>query len=93
TSAVLATTYGIGMVLAAPVLFVWQGGIYLITYLAGNVIPDELVTEISIVGGILIAASGLSILEIKDCKTLNLLPSLLIPILFFLLKNISIFAT
>ena len=93
TSAVLATTYGIGMVLAAPVLFVWQGGIYLSTYLAGNVIPDELVTEISIVGGILIAASGLSILEIKDCKTLNLLPSLLIPILFFLLKNISIFAT
>lgn len=87
TSAVLATTYGIGMVLAAPVLFLWQGSIYFITYMAGNVIPDALVTEISIVGGTLIAASGLGILEIKDCKTLNLLPSLLIPVLFFLVKS------
>ncbi len=87
TSAVLATTYGIGMILAAPVLFIWQGGIYLVTMCAGNIIPNNLVTEISIVGGVLIAASGLSILEIKDCKTLNLLPSLLVPIIFFLLKN------
>lgn len=88
TSAVLATTYGIGMILAAPVLFLWQGGIYMLTLLVGDVIPENLVTEISIVGGVLIAASGLGILQIKDCKTLNLLPSLLIPILFFLLKNI-----
>ena len=88
TSAVLATTYGIGMVLAAPVLFCWQGAFYLVAQLAGGVIPDALVTEISIVGGTLIAASGLGILQIKDCKTLNLLPSLAVPILFFLLKSL-----
>ncbi|MGN1277440.1 MAG: DUF554 family protein [Floccifex sp.] len=35
-------------------------------------------------GGFLIFCSGLSILEIKDIKTLNLLPSLLIPIVFFM---------
>ena len=88
TSAVLATTYGIGMVLAAPVLFCWQGAFYLVAKLAGGVIPDAMVTEISIVGGTLIAASGLGILQIKDCKTLNLLPSLAVPILFFLLKSL-----
>ncbi len=88
TSAVLATTYGIGMVLAAPVLFAWQGSIYLITTLCGPIIPDALVTEISIVGGILIVSSGLSILEIKDCKTLNLLPALAVPVLFFLAKHV-----
>ena len=87
-SAVLATTYGIGMVLAAPVLFCWQGAFYLAAKLAGGVIPDAMVTEISIVGGTLIAASGLGILQIKDCKTLNLLPSLAVPILFFLLKSL-----
>ena len=86
TSAVLATTYGIGMVLAAPVLFLWQGSIYLVTSIAGNIIPDALVTEISVTGGVLIASSGLGILEIKDCKTMNLLPSLLVPVLFILLK-------
>ncbi|MCM1108338.1 MAG: DUF554 domain-containing protein [Clostridium sp.] len=88
TSAVLATTYGIGMILAAPVLFCWQGGIYLLALSCGDVIPSSLITEISIVGGILIAASGLGILEIKNCKPLNLLPSLLIPILFFLIKKL-----
>ena len=86
TSAVLATTYGIGMILAAPVLFLWQGSIYLLTIMAGDIIPDALVTEISITGGVLIAASGLGILRIKDCKTMNLLPSLLVPVLFFILK-------
>ena len=88
TSTVLATTYGIGMVLAAPVLFCWQGAFYLAAKLAGGVIPDAMVTEISIVGGTLIAASGLGILQIKDCKTLNLLPALAVPILFFLLKSL-----
>ena len=86
TSAVLAATYGWGMLLAAPVLFCWQGAIYLITQAAGNVISQDLVTEISIVGGVLIVSSGLGILEIKDCKTLNLLPSLGVPVVFFLFK-------
>ncbi|MCI3987120.1 DUF554 domain-containing protein, partial [Bacillus vallismortis] len=39
----------------------------------------DLINEITIVGGILILSSGLSILGIKKFKTLNLLPSLLIP--------------
>ncbi len=88
TSAVLATTYGIGMLWAAPVLFLWQGAIYLLTVLAGNIIPTPLVTEISVVGGVLIAASGFSILGIKDCKTINMLPALVVPVLFFILKSL-----
>lgn len=87
TSMVLASTYGIGMILAAPVLFLSQGSIYLLTSLAGNIISDELMGEVSIVGGVLIASSGLAILQIKDCKTLNMLPALLMPALFFLLKG------
>lgn len=87
TSAVLATTYGIGMAWAAPVLFCWQGLFYLIAKLSADAITDDLRTELCIVGGTLIAASGLSILRIKDCKTINLLPAFLIIALFFLLKG------
>lgn len=86
TSAVLAATYGIGMILAAPILFCWQGGIYLAARLCGHVIPAAMLCEMQIVGGVLIVASGLGILKIKDCKTLNLLPSLAIPVLYFLLR-------
>lgn len=91
TSTVLAGTYGIGMALAAPVLFLWQGSIYLLTCLAGPIISDALVTEISIVGGILIFCSGISILKIKEIKTLDMLPSLIIPPLFFLLRKVAEF--
>lgn len=87
SSMILASTYGIGMALAAPVLFCSQGTIYLITSLAGNVISAELMNEITIVGGVLIVSSGFAILNIKDCKTVNMLPALLFPILFFGVKQ------
>ena len=89
TSAVLATTYGIGMVWAAPVLFCWQGMFYLMAKLSADAISDDLRTELCIVGGVLIVASGLSILKIKDCKTINMLPAFLIIVLFFLAKSLA----
>lgn len=88
TSMVLASTYGIGIALAAIVLFCWQGSIYLGAGVLSGFLTPELLTEISIVGGILIASSGLSILKIKDCKTLNMLPALLGPVLWFLVKGL-----
>ena len=50
TSMVLAATYGVGMALAAVVLLIWQGAIYLLTLLLGSFITDVMMTEISIVG-------------------------------------------
>lgn len=85
TSAVLASTYGIGMTLAAPVLFLWQGAIYCLALMLGNFMTADMMTEVSIVGGFLIASSGLSILGIKNCKTLNMLPCLLVPVLWFII--------
>lgn len=87
TSMVLASTYGIGIALAAVVLFIWQGSIYLGAGLLSGFLTTELLAEISIVGGVLIASSGLSILGIKDCKSLNMLPSLLVPVIWFLVKG------
>lgn len=85
TSAVLAASYGRIMLLAAPILFCWQGVFYLIAYWFGEAMPEAMRCELSIVGGVLIISSGLSILGIKDCKTVNLLPSLLVPVIFYLL--------
>lgn len=88
TSMVFASTYGIGMIFAAPILFAWQGSIYLLAYYGASAFfTDDLMCELSIVGGVLIAGSGLSILKIKDCKTMNMLPSLLVPIIFFIVKG------
>lgn len=88
TSAVLAASYGWVMLLAAPVLLCWQGFFYYTAYFFDAAMPDPMRTELSIVGGVLIISSGLSILGIKDCKTVNLLPSLLIPVAFYLVRGL-----
>ncbi len=85
TSMALASTYGFGMAIAAGVLFCWQGLIYLGAGWLEPVLSGGLMTEISLVGGFLIAASGLGILKIKDMKTLNMLPSLFVPAIWFAL--------
>ena len=76
TSTVLASTFGIGIALAALVLFCWQGAIYLLSGAIAPYVTTELLTELSLVGGTLIFSSGLGILGIKQIKTLNYLPAL-----------------
>ena len=88
TSTVFASTYGIWMILAAPMLFCWQGLFYLIAKISSTAISESLMAELLIVGGLMIVASGLSLLKLKDCKTLNMLPALLIPVVWFLIKGI-----
>ncbi len=90
TSIVLASTYGPGIACSALVLFVWQGSIYLLANQVAPFLTPEFMTEISIVGGVLILASGLSILKIKSFQTLNLLPALLVPIAWFLWTNYTL---
>ena len=87
TSMVLASAYGPGIALCAAVLFLWQGSIYLLTKLVGGFITDAMMTELGVVGGFLIAMSGLSIMKVKDFHTLNYLPALLVPILWCLLMG------
>ena len=88
TSMILAATYGFGIMLAAAVLFCWQGGIYLLAQVLSGFLTPELMTELSLIGGFLILASGLSVLNIRECKTMNMLPSLLVPIIYFLLRSL-----
>ena len=88
TATVFGSTYGIGMLLAAPVLFLWQGLFYCVALLSSAAVSDALMAELLIVGGLLITASGLSLLRIRDCHVLNMLPSLLVPPLWFLLVGL-----
>lgn len=88
SSIIFAATYGIGITLVAPVLFCWQSIFYFLTLWTGSAISNELMAELLILGGLLITGSGLQLLGIKDCKTLNLLPSLLVPIIWFALHSL-----
>lgn len=84
-SMVLASAYGIGIALAGVVLFCWQGAIYLLAGWLAPFLTAELMTEISIIGGVFIMSSGFAILELKKFKTLNMLPALIVPAVWTLL--------
>lgn len=88
TMIVVASSYGFGVVITSVIVLVWMSSIYGIAMLSRTFISEELIAEVSLVGGILIAASGLGVLHIKDCKTINLLPALFMPILFFAIKSL-----
>lgn len=84
TSLILASTFGIGIVISAIVLFLWQGSIYLLANSIAPFITLEILGQVSIIGGILIFSTGINILEIKKINTLNLLPALVIPVLYYI---------
>lgn len=83
SSTILSSAYGIGIAIAALVLFCWQGSIYLFAGFIAPYMTPALMGEISVLGGIFLMSSGLGILQIRDCKTLNMLPSLLVPPVFY----------
>lgn len=88
TSLVLASTFGFGIALSAVVLFLWQGFFYMMALFLNDFMTASLLTEISIIGGILIFATGLSILGINNLKSLNMLPALLIPPVYLTFKHL-----
>lgn len=89
TSMALASTFGVGIAFAAAVLFAWQGSIFLCASFLAPLLSGGLMAEISIVGGFLIVASGLSLLEIKEIKSMNLLPALFVPPVWFVLISLT----
>lgn len=88
SSIILASAYGIGIAIAAIVLFCWQGSIYAFAGLIAPYMTPQMMAEISILGGVFLMSSGLGILQIRDCKTLNMLPALLVPPAFFAILKV-----
>ena len=90
TSIILSCAYGIGIMWSGLVLFLWQGSIFALSLFIGKYISTAFFCELSIVGGLLILSSGLSILKIKDLKTMNMLPALfVIPVIWLILHFIK----
>jgi uncharacterized protein len=78
TSIVLASVYGVGVMMSALPLFIVQAGLTLLAAQFQMLFPEIIISQLTAVGGVLILGIGLNLLEIKLIKTVNLLPSLLV---------------
>lgn len=78
---------GWGMLLELPILFIFLFVIYIIAKTgSASFFSDAFIREICIVGGLIIIATGCNLLNIHHFKTMNMLPALLGPVIYFLFK-------
>ncbi len=70
--------YGIGVIFSVVTILVYQGGLTLAAGWIAPLMGEAGLAGISAVGGVLIMMIGLNLLGIKEFKTANFLPALLI---------------
>ena len=80
--AILASAYGVGPIFSAIPIFIYQGAITCIAALFGTVISPGLIEQLSFVGSALIFCVGVNLVREKTFKVANMLPALLIPVLW-----------
>ncbi|KZZ85439.1 MULTISPECIES: DUF554 domain-containing protein [Bacillaceae] len=91
TSAVLASTLGIGVLLSAIPVLLYEGAIALLAGVIQSSIEEKLlsslISEMTAAGGVMILAIGLNMLQIKAIRVANLLPALPVIILLVTIQH------
>ncbi|AIS51750.1 hypothetical protein TKV_c05530 [Thermoanaerobacter kivui] len=88
SSIIFASTFGIGVVFSAISVFLYQGSISLGASFLQGLLTKPVIEDMTAVGGVLIFAISLNMLEIKNIKVGNLLPAIFIPIFYQILLNL-----
>lgn len=83
TAIIFSSSLGIGVMLSAVPVLIYQGAIALLGNAIAPLLSDVVVQEMSAVGGLLIMGIGVNMLLEKDIKVANLLPAILIPFLYY----------
>lgn len=84
----LASTMGVGVLFAAIPVFIYQAILTLIASGVGDLLTPAIVNEMSSVGGMLIIAIGINVLELKKIRVANMIPAIFIPVIYFIMINL-----
>lgn len=81
SAVIFATIYGKSVYVVSIFLFIYQLIIFLSSKIIEPYLTQALIDQISQVGSIILIAIGFDLLDLKKIQVINLLPSLLMPIL------------
>lgn len=82
TSIVFASTLGVGVLLSAVAVFVYQGSIVLCATFLKILLTKTVIADMTSVGSLMIIGLSLNMLKITKIKVANLLPGILVPVVF-----------
>ncbi len=86
SSMVLASTLGVGVMLSAIFVFVFQGGLALLAEVISPVMTEALICELSCTGSLMVALIGINLMGISKIKVADFLPALIfVPIFHFIM--------
>lgn len=74
----LASALGVGVLISALPLLLFQAALTLLAMVASHFFTDAIILGLTNTGGILLIGLGINILEIKKLRIMNMLPSLLV---------------
>lgn len=87
---VFAAAYGIGVVFSAVPIFVYQGAITLAAAFLGAFVSSVIINDLSFIGSALIFCVGVNIAFGKKFRVGNMLPALIVPVIYHLLIKSNI---
>ena len=89
-SVTFAATMGIGVAFSALTIIAYQGGLTLLAGVIAPILSDPVITEMSAVGGVMLIATGMNIMELtKDrIRVGNMLPALIFPVIWFAIAGL-----
>ncbi len=83
---IFSSTMGVGAMFSALPMFLYQGLFNVVGLLAGNVMTNDMLTGLSLVGNVLIFGVGVNLAFGKRIRVGNMLPALVVPILWELIR-------
>lgn len=81
SSTILSATLGIGVMMAAAFVLVFQGSIVLLAQYVSPFLSNSVIAEMTCVGSLIIVGLGLNLLGVTKLKVVDYLPAILLPIL------------
>ncbi|MGA7276353.1 MAG: DUF554 domain-containing protein [Desulfocapsaceae bacterium] len=88
TSIIFASAMGLGVLFSSIVVIVYQGAITMTAFFMKNLLVDATISQMTSVGGLLILAIGLNLLQITKIRIGNLLPGIFLPLVYFALLQL-----
>ena len=77
----LTSSLGIGVILSSLSVLILEGGLTLLAVFVEPILTDTIVTQMSIIGSLLIISLSLNMLGLTKIKVMNYLPSIFLPLL------------